>query len=430
MPKYVLCQDNAVFVVKSMLNLLTRHRHVSLFLLFLFISLALLSSEHPVKNALPESTNILERGMLLILQPFQQAVSAIRTQTQDIWQHYIALVHLSEENQRLHEKISQLQAEKNRYYENALAYERLEGIQELMADRQFSTILASVIGHDPTNHSNTIIVNRGSEHGVQENWPVITQDGIVGVTASVSRKSAKVLLLTDPNCNVSALIQRTRDQGVVGGQVRKEAYVMKYIKRRSVIREGTIFQVTDQALSQIAKEDIPGYVLTHETLTHLQEEFIPADILIILESLKDQQYPNQKRFIKALEATLGKEQADWYKGSILQYAQSGILAQLQALTNQQYHTEQQFLQALAATIGKEQADTYKTRILRHVQEQETVISSGVGGIYPKGLMVGHVSKVIKQDYGLFQEIEVAPAVNFSKLEEVLIIRRNDATAEP
>ncbi|PIE34818.1 hypothetical protein CSA56_06690 [candidate division KSB3 bacterium] len=413
-----------------MLNLLTRYRHISLFILFLFISLALLSFERPVKEALPESTNIVERGILLVLQPFQRMVGTVRTHIQEIWQHYIVLVHLSEENQRLREKISQLQAEKNRYYENALAYERLEGIQALMADRQFSTILASVIGHDPTNHSNTIIINRGSEHGVQESWPVITQDGIVGVTVGVSLKSAKVLLLTDPNCNVASLIQRTRDQGVVGGQSRKEAYIMKYVNRRSVIREGTIYQITDQALAQIAKEDIPGYVLTDETLNHLEAEYLPVDILLLLEVLKDHQYPNQKRFLKALEATLGKEQADWYKGSILQYAQAGPLAKLQALKNQQYRTEEQFLQAVETAIGEEQTHPYKTRILKHVQEQEMVISSGLGGIFPKGLIIGHVSKVIKQDYGLFQEIEVAPAVNFSKLEEVLIIQRTDMKAEP
>ena len=41
-----------------------------------------------------------------------------------------------------------------------------------------------------------------------------------------------------------------------------------------------------------------------------------------------------------------------------------------------------------------------------------------------GLRIGIVSKVIKQDYGLFQDIEVTPSVDFSKLEEVLIIIRN------
>lgn len=408
-----------------MLNLLTRYRHVSLFILFLLISLALLSLDQPAKEQLPESTNVLERGLLLVLQPFQRMVSAVVGYGQNIWGRYIGLVNLSEENERLEEEIKRLRAEKNRYVENALAYERLKGFLGLLKERKFSSTLASVIGHDPTNHSNTIVVNRGAEHGVQKSWPVITQDGIVGMTVSVSAKSSKVLLLLDPNCNVSALIQRTRDQGVVGGLSRQEVYTMKYINRRSDIRQGTIFNVTKQALAQLAKEDIPGYVLTEETLKKLEENFIPPDILIILEQLKDTPYQNQERFVRALETTLGKEQATWYKGGILQHARAEVLLKLQALQDRQFPSEREFLDALEKTIGREETLTYQHMIFRHTREEEVVISSGLGGIFPKGLIIGTVSKVLKQNYGLFQQIEVAPSVDFSKLEEVLIIRRDD-----
>ena len=147
-------------------------------------------------------------------------------------------------------------------------------------------------------------MNRGTEHGIEESWPVITQDGVVGVTLNVSTKSSKVLLLSDPNCNVAALIQRTRDQGIVGGQAKKDAYVMKYVNRRAVIREGTIYKISEQSLAEIAKEDIPGYMLTEQTLLHLHENYLPADMLTVLEILKDRQYSNQKTFLRALEATI------------------------------------------------------------------------------------------------------------------------------
>ncbi|MBE9545987.1 MAG: rod shape-determining protein MreC [Proteobacteria bacterium] len=65
--------------------------------------------------------------------------------------------------------------------------------------------------------------------------------------------------------------------------------------------------------------------------------------------------------------------------------------------------------------------------LRYVQRSEevkvgdTVISSGLARVFPKGLLLGTVKKVEKKKFGLFQEIEVAPAVDFSRLEEVLVI---------
>jgi rod shape-determining protein MreC len=52
---------------------------------------------------------------------------------------------------------------------------------------------------------------------------------------------------------------------------------------------------------------------------------------------------------------------------------------------------------------------------------DTVISSGLDGLFPKGLPVGTVSDISRPESGLFQEVKVRPFVNFTKLEEVLVI---------
>jgi len=56
-----------------------------------------------------------------------------------------------------------------------------------------------------------------------------------------------------------------------------------------------------------------------------------------------------------------------------------------------------------------------------VQVGDTIITSGMEGIFPKGLSVGEVARVVKKDYGLFQEIEIIPSAHFSRLEEVMVI---------
>ncbi|OIQ16846.1 MAG: rod shape-determining protein MreC [Bacteriovorax sp. MedPE-SWde] len=56
-----------------------------------------------------------------------------------------------------------------------------------------------------------------------------------------------------------------------------------------------------------------------------------------------------------------------------------------------------------------------------VRLNDLVITSGLGNIYPKGLKVGNVSKVERESYGITQNIEVAPTVDFSKLEEVVVL---------
>lgn len=55
---------------------------------------------------------------------------------------------------------------------------------------------------------------------------------------------------------------------------------------------------------------------------------------------------------------------------------------------------------------------------------DRVVTSGMGGVFPKGLIVGQVKNVNRQEFGLFQAIEVTPAVDFSHLEEVLVLLRS------
>ncbi len=52
---------------------------------------------------------------------------------------------------------------------------------------------------------------------------------------------------------------------------------------------------------------------------------------------------------------------------------------------------------------------------------DTVVSSGIDGVFPKGLRIGRVSEIVKLNAGIFQEIVVTPYVDFEKLEEVLIV---------
>jgi rod shape-determining protein MreC len=57
-----------------------------------------------------------------------------------------------------------------------------------------------------------------------------------------------------------------------------------------------------------------------------------------------------------------------------------------------------------------------------IQEGDRLVTSGLDGVFPKGIMVGTVIKVRKQSLGLFQVIEILPAVRLAGTEEVLIVK--------
>lgn len=56
-----------------------------------------------------------------------------------------------------------------------------------------------------------------------------------------------------------------------------------------------------------------------------------------------------------------------------------------------------------------------------VQDGDVIVSSGIGGLFPKGLTIGKVVSVKKKNYGITQAVEVIPSVDFNRLEEVTVI---------
>jgi rod shape-determining protein MreC len=72
--------------------------------------------------------------------------------------------------------------------------------------------------------------------------------------------------------------------------------------------------------------------------------------------------------------------------------------------------------------GSAEQCLFKYVLRKHdIEIGDIVVSSGLDGVFPKGLAVGYVSTVIKPKSGIFQEVTVTPYVDFEKLEEVLIV---------
>ena len=60
----------------------------------------------------------------------------------------------------------------------------------------------------------------------------------------------------------------------------------------------------------------------------------------------------------------------------------------------------------------------------NIQEGAKVVTSGLGGIFPKGILVGEVTEITTDDNGLTKLAYVKPAANFSLLETVMVLRRS------
>jgi rod shape-determining protein MreC len=65
-----------------------------------------------------------------------------------------------------------------------------------------------------------------------------------------------------------------------------------------------------------------------------------------------------------------------------------------------------------------------------VENGDKIITSGTDGVYPPGLLVGRVANLEKKEHGMFQAADILPAVDTTKLEEVLVVASPYLDAAP
>jgi rod shape-determining protein MreC len=123
---------------------------------------------------------------------------------------------LLKENETLRRENQQLRLQAAQATETARENNRLRQLIGWQPKTTWKLKLANVVLREPANWWRTIQIDLGSRDGLRENLPVLTMDGLVGRIASVSPTSAQVVLLGDRNCKVAAIVEETRDTGVIG----------------------------------------------------------------------------------------------------------------------------------------------------------------------------------------------------------------------
>ncbi len=233
--------------------------------------------------------SFLESLAGVILSPFQNFFTQTLQSVADGINHYFLLIDVAKENDALKLEVQYLIKEKNTLVERLSSQQRFSRLMEFQDNWGKKAVVASVIGRDSTQWSRVVIVNKGTQDGIQDHLAVVTNAGVIGQVIHAGPNTSKVLLIVDGRSAVDALFQGNRVSGVVVGMGDNEC----------------------------------------------QLKFVPntADV----------------------------------------------------------------------KVG------------------DPVLSSGLGGIFPKGLLIGKVSQVSHKKQGLFQNITLVPSTDLSRLEEVLVL---------
>src|SRR5574341_96640 len=120
-----------------------------------------------------------------------------------------------QKNKSQEEEITRLILKNNQLQELGLENQRLRELLGLKTQINYKVIAAEGLDRNPQRQTSAVIIHVGSQAGVKKNMSVVNVEGLVGKVIEVFSTSSLVQLLFDPNGQVSALDQRSREQGII-----------------------------------------------------------------------------------------------------------------------------------------------------------------------------------------------------------------------
>lgn len=173
------------------------------------------------------------------------------------WDRYVYLVGVREQLDQSREECDRLKLEKAQLQEKAALAERLETFLSFTPPPAWYKEGARVIGQrlGPAALLETILVDKGKAHGVEEDTPVMAPKGLLGRVLRVSPTSATVLLLTDPNSKIAVMGQKKRFAGILAGQGRETPLSLRYVNVNALFEEGEL--LITSGLDKIFPKGLP-----------------------------------------------------------------------------------------------------------------------------------------------------------------------------
>ncbi len=228
-------------------------RHRSIFLLGGVVLLQVLLLAVQIKR--DSQGRLIRVWTVGAVSPFERAGAHGVSHIRDTWNHYFALQHTSRENEDLKRENGALKLQITQLESKAGEADRLAA---LLKFRQTNTdvpmVSARVIGGSADSASQTIYLDRGERDGIRKNMGVITPDGVVGKVIESYKDTAQVLLLTDKDSGVGAMLVESRLQGPVGG-TGEPLLIMKYIPNDDNVNSGE--RVVTSGMDRIFPRDLP-----------------------------------------------------------------------------------------------------------------------------------------------------------------------------
>src|SRR5579863_849696 len=202
-------------------------RHRSLFLLGGVVLLQVLLLAVQIKR--DSQGRLIRVWTVGAVSPFERAGAHGISRIRDTWNHYFALQNTWRDNEELKRENGALKLQITQLQSKAGEADRLAALLKFrQTNVDVPMVSARVIFASADSVSQTIYLDRGERDGIRRNMGVITPDGVVGKVIESYKDTAQVLLLTDKDSGVGAMMVESRVQKPVGG-TGEPLLLLKYV---------------------------------------------------------------------------------------------------------------------------------------------------------------------------------------------------------
>ena len=182
--------------------------------IWLLAGAALIAVVLCIISALGSGTSLLHNALGVIASPFRAAGSAVVEWVGGIGDHFASIEELQAENEALRQELRTAQpaAEEN---------QRLRELLDLRAQRSDLVFEAArITQRDVSNWSSTLVLNRGSRHGVAESDCAVDCYGnLVGVVTEVGLNWCRLTTILDTGSQLGAMVFRTEETAIAAGDL-------------------------------------------------------------------------------------------------------------------------------------------------------------------------------------------------------------------
>ncbi len=159
------------------------------------------------------------------------------TGTVNLFRDFQSYRQLAEQNAELRRELRQMRAWKEAALQLEQENARLLDLNNVQLDPRLTYITGVVLADSGSPYRQSVLLNIGARDGIVDGWAAMDGIGLVGRISGVARNTARVLLLTDANSRVPAVIQPSGQRSIVAGDNSARPLV-DFIENRDQVRPG------------------------------------------------------------------------------------------------------------------------------------------------------------------------------------------------